>query len=1349
MHPSWRFGGALLVGLAVGACGPAGPPPLAPLPAMARTESKEAMGVQVLELSIEYVFDAAGNYTKTFKRRYRVLSSEGISGWGEFEAEWQPWFMAKPEVAVHVVDAGGRDHPLDPATLIDAPAEPSSSGVLSDARALRAPLPAIEIGSVVEEKTVWRTTRPFSVAGAVYRFPFGAPFALDAARMVVDVPEGFPLRHRVLDARVQVHEERAGGRHRLVVTGGPYPAMEPLEPFQPPEVATWPSVAFSTGEGWSKGARTYEETVAKSLGDPGIAAVLRDVVSEADSPSVKAQKILAWVRTRVRYADVEFGAASFEPAKPSDTLRRGYGDCKDQSALLVSLLRASGIDAHVALLLTGPGEDIREDLPGLNAFDHAIVVANGPTPPIWMDPTASFHPAGVLPSGEQGRLALVIGPGTEGLVRTPSSDASANFYREEREIVLSDFGPGRVVETTTGTGDVEANVRAGFAGARDAVQSSLDRYVKETYYTDRPAKIDMTAARDLTQPFRVRVEAVEARAANTDLTDAAAAIDVRSLLAPLPPALKGSEPRKTPAFLPLPFHSEIRYRIVPPAGFIPAELPRPDPIAFGPAKLERAFSAANDGAVTASFRFELGKTRLDAREAQALQEGVRKLGEESDLTLRFDHKGSRLIAEGRVREGMEVYRGLLGPTPDKAVQHARFASALLASGFGHAARLAARKAVELAPDVPALQRELGFVLLHDGVGRQLTRGWDRDGAIAAYKKALSLDPKDSLAKVNIALALERDADGRPSAVRADLEQAILQYDAVDAAEITHIGGTDYSNNAIQLLLRLERFDEVVQRLRKRPPARAAANMLGAAVAGLRGAPAAIDEVTRLGLDGEARAQSLAAAADQMVRLRRYPEAAALLEAAAQSGSEAAAYRSRATLLRQVRRHEAMGLSDKTPEDFVRGAFVGLYLGQPPGAASPKSLFASARLETLSQAEVEKSLAEMREGFAQGLSTTQVSPEVGIDSALAVVKLKHQPKHGVAEVVEIEYGGRAATTRVVVVREGAGHRLVAIDDLGEAACLGALQAVRRHQDAVARHWLDWGRELAGDPRPDPLESPPISQAWTRGSSADVAAATGCLCATETASQKAIELLLEARPRVTDAGLRQAVDHALALAWMRGGDGAKTLEAADRLAATSPGSDAVFWLRAGGLSMARRADELRALVRARVAKSPNDVGWLERLANAEEQVGNFDEARRIWQKILDSGKATAGAYNNCAWMSMFHKGARDADVDLALHAVQMSSYGDLAALHTLAMLYAEVGRHNEAWQTLKMLIDKRPGKIPDAIDHVVIGRIAEHYGLEDAARESYERVPKPTTDSRTSTWQLAQKKLAALGKPAPKR
>ncbi len=81
------------------------------------------------------------------------------------------------------------------------------------------------------------------------------------------------------------------------------------------------------------------------------------------------------VQDEVRYMGIETGPYSHKANTPSKVFKQRYGDCKDKSLLLASILNANGIEAHLALLNTELENKLSDFIPSANLFDHAVVVA--------------------------------------------------------------------------------------------------------------------------------------------------------------------------------------------------------------------------------------------------------------------------------------------------------------------------------------------------------------------------------------------------------------------------------------------------------------------------------------------------------------------------------------------------------------------------------------------------------------------------------------------------------------------------------------------------------------------------------------------------------------------------------------------------------------------------------------------------------------------------------------------------------------------------------------------------------------------------------------------------------------
>ena len=90
---------------------------------------------------------------------------------------------------------------------------------------------------------------------------------------------------------------------------------------------------------------------------------------------------------------------------------------------------------------------------------------------------------------------------------------------------------------------------------------------------------------------------------------------------------KPKKPRTADWELDQPFTAEWQYKIVPPAGFVPKELPKDDKIAIGPALLTEKFSKDKDGVVEADLTFDSGKRRYTVAEATELRNKVAEIAD--------------------------------------------------------------------------------------------------------------------------------------------------------------------------------------------------------------------------------------------------------------------------------------------------------------------------------------------------------------------------------------------------------------------------------------------------------------------------------------------------------------------------------------------------------------------------------------------------------------------------------------------------------------------------------------------------------------------------------------------------
>ncbi|MEZ5485292.1 MAG: DUF3857 domain-containing protein [Lysobacteraceae bacterium] len=226
--------------------------------------------------------------------------------------------------------------------------------------------------------------------------------------------------------------------------------------------------------------------------DPAVARLAVELSGGAETLEDKVLAAIRFVQDDIRYTGLEFGENAFRPHAPGEVLQRRFGDCKDKTLLLVSLLAELGVEASPALVSSWRGNRLREDLPSATAFNHVIVRINVDGKEYWIDPTADQE-RGRLDQHTQSRLrvALPITQDSDALVDIPSEAPSRPTIdiSEELDLRNTDGGEGSEAVAaadyrvrTTYRGSQADSVRRNFAGS--GAQEVGKRYLQavSAYY---------------------------------------------------------------------------------------------------------------------------------------------------------------------------------------------------------------------------------------------------------------------------------------------------------------------------------------------------------------------------------------------------------------------------------------------------------------------------------------------------------------------------------------------------------------------------------------------------------------------------------------------------------------------------------------------------------------------------------------------------------------------------------------------------------------------------------------------------------------------------------------------------
>ena len=145
-----------------------------------------------------------------------------------------------------------------------------------------------------------------------------------------------------------------------------------------------------------------------------------DIRTKFISPEKRILAALRFVQDDVRYMGIEMGENSHKPHPPEKVIVQRFGDCKDKSYLLCTLLRALGIEASPVLINSGYKKIISNWLPAATAFDHVTVKVKLNDNSFFFDPTIPYQRGSIADiSYPDHQCGLAISDSTTDLTNIP------------------------------------------------------------------------------------------------------------------------------------------------------------------------------------------------------------------------------------------------------------------------------------------------------------------------------------------------------------------------------------------------------------------------------------------------------------------------------------------------------------------------------------------------------------------------------------------------------------------------------------------------------------------------------------------------------------------------------------------------------------------------------------------------------------------------------------------------------------------------------------------------------------------------------------------------------------------
>lgn len=140
---------------------------------------------------------------------------------------------------------------------------------------------------------------------------------------------------------------------------------------------------------------------------PEIKALVDTLTKNDKTDSVKAKTIFHWVQSNIKYIAIEDGLSGFIPRSANEVYKNRYGDCKDMTSMIVTMLKMANIPAYLTWIGTRKLPYSYNDVPTPMVDNHMIATAKIDGHHFFLDATDSYVPFGMPTAMIQGKEAMI------------------------------------------------------------------------------------------------------------------------------------------------------------------------------------------------------------------------------------------------------------------------------------------------------------------------------------------------------------------------------------------------------------------------------------------------------------------------------------------------------------------------------------------------------------------------------------------------------------------------------------------------------------------------------------------------------------------------------------------------------------------------------------------------------------------------------------------------------------------------------------------------------------------------------------------------------------------------------
>lgn len=435
--------------------------------------------VYILDEDVVEVFED-GRCKDTLHMVFKILKDRG-KGHGDIEIGYNSRTETASIVYARTITPEGKIIPLNE-NAVKVVTPYSSYPSYSDYKELTFSMPGVTVGSIIDYKVVKEEKKPdierkFSDG---FYFQWYNPIIL--SRYKVITPEDMDLENLLLNPLQGIELApkiiREGNKMIYLWEYKNIPQIIKEESMPPVgEVAF--RILVTTMNSWEEFSHWFKGKIeGKTEPDEAIKKKVAELTKNLSTSKDKMEVIFDYVKREIRYVSIGLGKSGYEPENAKKVFENKYGDCKDKSTLLISMLRIAGIPAHYVLIPTSSMGNLINDFPYPFQFNHCIVAVQNEGKYHFLDPVYRSYPFDYLPGSDRNRNILIFDDEKIVFDKTPLAKPEENRFYDQSQIRISPDGSIEYEDKAFGFGSEEASLRSLFMDASPTkIKEALEEFI--------------------------------------------------------------------------------------------------------------------------------------------------------------------------------------------------------------------------------------------------------------------------------------------------------------------------------------------------------------------------------------------------------------------------------------------------------------------------------------------------------------------------------------------------------------------------------------------------------------------------------------------------------------------------------------------------------------------------------------------------------------------------------------------------------------------------------------------------------------------------------------------------------